>query len=96
MKKAIVIKTPMANIEQGSTQGNFYVQIGSFVGKPKSGLLYTITRNGYQYKIIKFPKNGKTINKLLIGPYKTRPDAVEVLSKVRQKVQKDAFIAEIR
>ena len=96
MKKAIVIKTPMANIEQVSTRGNFYVQIGSFIGNPKSGLLYTITRNGYQYKIIKFPKNGKTINKLLIGPYKTRQDAVEILSKVRQKVQKDAFIAEIR
>jgi len=97
LKKAIVIKTPMKNIEQKpSATGNFYVQIGSFIGKPKSGLLYTITRNGYRYKIIKFPKGGKSINKLLIGPYKTRQDAVEVLSKVRQKVQKDAFIAEIR
>jgi hypothetical protein len=96
MKKAIVIKTPMKNIEQTSVKGNFYIQIGSFIGKPKSGLLYTITRNGYQYKIIKFPKNGKTINKLLIGPYKTRTGAADVLSKVRQHIQKDAFIAEIR
>ncbi len=96
MKKAIVIKTPMKNIEQRSVKGNFYIQIGSFIGKPKSGLLYTITRNGYQYKIIKFPKNGRTINKLLIGPYKSRQDAVSVLSKVRQHIQKDAFIAEIR
>ena len=96
MKKAIIIKTPMTNIEQSSAQGNFYVQVGSFIGKPKSGLLYTITRNGYRYKIIKFPRGGKSINKLLIGPYKSRQDAVEVLSLVRQKVQKDAFIAEIR
>ena len=97
LKKAIVIKTPMKDIEQVSAEtGNFYVQIGSFIGNPKSGLLYTITRNGYRYKIIKFSKNGKTINKLLIGPYKTRQDASEVLSKVRQNIQKDAFIAEIR
>ena len=96
MKKAIVIKTPMANIEQASAQGNFYIQVGSFVGKPKSGLLYTITRNGYRYKIIKFPRGGKSINKLLIGPYKRRSDAAQVLNKVKQNIQKDAFIAEIR
>jgi len=96
MKKAIVVKTPIQNIEQTSIKGNFYVQIGSFIGKPNSDLLYTVTRNGYQYKIIKFTINGKTINKLLIGPYKTRQGAADVLSKVRQHIQKDAFIAEIR
>jgi len=96
MKKAIVIKTPMKNIEQSAGQGTFYIQVGSFIGKPKSGLLYTITRNGYRYKIIKFPKGGKTINKLLIGPYVKREDAAEVLTLVKQNIQKDAFIAEIR
>jgi len=96
MKKAIVIKTPMANIEKSSAQGNFYVQIGSFIGKPKSGLLSTITRNGYRYKIIKFPRGGKSINKLLIGPYKNRADAANILTKVKQNIQKEAFIAEIR
>ena len=96
MKKAIVIKTPMTNIEQSSKKGNFYVQIGSFVGKPKSDLLYTITRNGYQYKIIKFPKGGRSISKLLIGPYLKRSDASEVLAHVKKHIQKAAFIAEIR
>jgi len=96
MKKAIVLKTPMQTIEQSSAKGNFYVQVGSFVGKPKSGLLYMITRNGYAYKIIKFPRDGRSISKLLIGPYKSRQDAKEILSKVRKHIQKDAFIAEIR
>ena len=96
MKKAIVIKTPMNNIEQSSKRGNFYVQVGSFVGKPKSGLLNTITRNGYQYKIIKFPKDGRSISKLLIGPYLKRSDASEVLGHVKKHIQKAAFIAEIR
>ena len=96
MKKAILIKTPIKNIEQSSTKGNFYVQVGSFVGKPKSGLLYNIARNGYQYKIIKFPRDGRSISKLLIGPYVTRPEAAQILQKVKQHIQKDAFIAEIR
>lgn len=96
MKKAIVIKTPIENIEQSSKKGDFYIQIGSFIGKPKSTILNTITRNGYQYKIIKFPKDGKSINKLLIGPYIKRQDAASVLSKVKEHIQKDAFIAEIR
>ena len=96
MKKAIVLKAPIENIEQASAKGNFYVQVGSFVGQPKSGLLYSIARNGYRYKIIKFPKDGRSISKLLIGPYVTRPEAAEILQKVKQHIQKDAFIAEIR
>ena len=76
--------------------GNFYVQVGSFSGKPKDALLYKITRAGYHYKIIAFPINGKQISKLLIGPYRKRSDAVELLVSIRKEIQKDAFIAEIR
>jgi len=96
MKKAIVIKAPMSNIEQASATGHFYVQIGSFVGKPKSALLSNITHHGYAYKLIKFPRNSQMINKLLIGPYATKAEAVSVLGQVRKSIQKDAFIAEIR
>lgn len=94
--KAIVVKVPMKEIEQSSPKGNFYVQVGSFAGQPKSDLLYTITRKGFRYKIIQFPKAGKSISKLFIGPYVKRNEAVNALSKVRAQIQKDAFIAEIR
>lgn len=96
LNKAIVIKTPIKNIEQSSASGNFYVQIGSFVGSPKSALIYKITRHGFNHKIIKFPKDGKQISKLFIGAYQTRAEAASVLSSIRNKIQKDAFIAEIR
>ncbi len=76
--------------------GNFYVQVGSFSGKPKDALLYKITRAGYHYKIIAFPINGKQVSKLLIGPYRKRSDAVELLASIKKEIQKDAFIAEIR
>jgi hypothetical protein len=94
--KAIVIQAPIQQLEQKHIQGNFYVQVGSFIGRPKSSIIYNITRHGYQHKIIKFPKGGQTINKLLIGPYQTRAEAVQVLKEVRATIQKDAFIAEIR
>ena len=94
--KAILIQAPMKQLEKENAKGNFYVQVGSFVGRPKSSLIYKITRAGFRHKIIKFPKGGQTINKLLIGPYRTRADALEAREKVRQSIQKDAFIAEIR
>jgi len=94
--KAIVIKSPMKEIEQTSPKGNFYVQVGSFVGKPKSVFLYDITRKGFHYKIIRFPKGGRSISKLLIGPYITKGEAMSILTRIREQVQKDAFIAEIR
>jgi len=94
--KAIMINAPIEQLQKKHATGNFYVQIGSFVGRPKSSLLYTITRHGYQYKIITFQKGGDSINKLLIGPYQKRSEALSVLQKVRQTIQKDAFIAEIR
>jgi hypothetical protein len=76
--------------------GNFYVQVGSFSGKPHDALLKKITRAGYHYKLIEFLINGKQLSKLLIGPYRKRSDAVELLATIKEQIQKDAFIAEIR
>ncbi len=100
-KKAVKVRIPQAKpvtakIAKANAAGHFFVQVGSFSGKPKDALLYKITRAGYQYKIISFPVNGKQISKLLIGPYSTRADAIALLSKVKKEIKKDAFIAEIR
>lgn len=78
-----------------TSSGTFYVQVGSFTGKPKSALSHKITRNGYKYKMIQFPRNGTQISKLLIGPYKDKASALKVLPKVRASIEKAAFIAEI-
>ncbi|MCW8821236.1 MAG: NlpC/P60 family protein [Sulfurovum sp.] len=97
-KKSIKVNPPriMPKVAQASGIGNYYVQVGSFLGKPQEALLYKITRAGYHYKIIAFPINGKQISKLLIGPYRKRSDAVALLESIRTHIQKDAFIAEIR
>jgi hypothetical protein len=97
--KKVIKKEPpriMPKATQASVIGNYYVQVGSFSGQPSNDLLYKITKAGYHYKIIKFPVNGKQIAKLLIGPYRKRSDAVELLAKIKEQIQKDAFIAEVR
>jgi uncharacterized protein YegP (UPF0339 family) len=40
--------------------------------------------------------NNKHINKLLIGPYKTKAQVENALILVKQNIQPNAFIAEIR
>ena len=96
MQKAIVIKAPIREIEQSSAKGNFYVQVGSFIGAPKNDLVYKITQQGLNYKVIQFPKDDTHISKLLIGPYRTRKETMSMLRRVRDTIQEDAFIAEIR
>lgn len=83
-------------ITMPSSTGHYYVQVGSFSGKPKKELLHKITSAGYHYKIIRFPINGSEISKLLIGPYGKKDQALKILPNVKDKIQKDAFIAEIR
>jgi len=99
-KEAVKAKvSPIATLPQVTKKhelGHFYVQVGSFSGKPKEALLHKITIAGYRYKLIEFPINGQQISKLLIGPYRTRSDAVALLENIKEKIQPDAFIAEIR
>ncbi len=96
LKAKVSPVTPLPKVTQKHGLGNFYVQVGSFSEKPHDALLHKITRAGYHYKLIEFSVNGKQISKLLIGPYRNRSDAVTLLENVKEQIQKDAFIAEIR
>lgn len=94
--KAIVIKAPIEEIELDSTKKNFYVQAGSFVGTPRNDLIHKVKQQKLPYKIIQFPKGNTHMSKILIGPYDSRDRTLLVLEKVQKRVNKDAFIAEIR
>jgi len=92
-KKPIPVKAmPLAQKDIG----HYYIQVGSFSGKPNDAILYKITRLGYQYKLIQFPMGNKEITKLLIGPYLKKNLAFNALPHVKKQIQKNAFIAEIR
>ncbi len=95
-KKAIVINANMHEIKTQNNTSGYYVQVGSFSGRPKGSLLNQISRQGYDYKLIHFPHNGLNISKLLIGPYTTHRQAETILADVRNHIEKNAFIAEIR
>ncbi|NOR56447.1 MAG: hypothetical protein GQ531_09585 [Sulfurovum sp.] len=82
--------------QQNTKKGNFYVQVGSYSGRPHSSILYKISAKGYSYKVIQFPHKGNKISKLLIGPYSTHAKAESALGTVKKQIQKSAFIAEIR
>lgn len=96
VKDKVSPATTLPKVTKKHGLGNFYVQVGSFSGKPQDTLLQKITRAGYHYKLIEFPINGKQVSKLLIGPYRKRSDAMALLENIKEEIQPDAFIAEIR
>lgn len=79
---------------QGSEAGKgFYVQVGSFSKfSPNKQLLSAINEGKFSYRMQKFGDN----NRLLIGPYSTKQEAQSKLSEIRAKINKDAFIKEIK
>lgn len=94
--KAIVIKAPIEELEHNPAKKNFYVQAGSFVGTPRNDLVHKVKQQKLPYKIIQFPKGDTHISKILIGPYASRKQTLLILAKIRKRVNKDAFVAEIR
>ncbi|WP_300796804.1 SPOR domain-containing protein [Helicobacter sp. UBA3407] len=79
---------------QGSEAGKgFYVQVGSFSKfSPNKQLLGLINESKLSYRMQKSGDN----NRLLIGPYTTKQEAQNKLSEIRAKINKDAFIKEIK
>ncbi|MBA1421390.1 MAG: D-alanyl-D-alanine carboxypeptidase/D-alanyl-D-alanine-endopeptidase [Epsilonproteobacteria bacterium] len=65
----------------------YYVQVGSFKLKPSKTYTKKISRLGLPYTV---KKSG--IYKVLIGPYKKESTARKVLRKVKEKLNRSAFI----
>lgn len=80
---------------EATEKGQSYIQVGSYTGKPTNAILNKISSNGFKYRLLKFPKNGVQINKLLIGPYKSRSAATNNLEKVKSKINSGAFLIKI-
>jgi len=73
--------------------GATYIQVGSFSKyKPNKKFLNSITRNGFDYTYHRVVRNGRILNKVLIGPFKNRAEARDALMRIRKKIESDAFI----
>jgi len=75
---------------KSSSSQTYYIQVGSFTKTPSTQFLGVIKKSGFNYKIT--PKAANGTKKLLIGPYKNRASADSALSKVKDRINKNAFV----
>lgn len=66
------------------SSGSYYIQVGSFSKQPDKRFLSKITNNGFRYNLSR--------GKLLIGPYSSDAAARRDLPKVKNKINKGAFV----
>jgi DedD protein len=72
------------------TAQTYYIQVGSFTQTPSARFLSIIKNSGFDYKIT--PPTSSGTKKLLIGPYKDRKSVDTALVRVRDRINKSAFV----
>lgn len=96
VKKAPVVTDIKPAKLPASQNVTHYIQVGSFSKySPDKKFLKSITDLGYPYTFHKVTKNGKTLNKVLVGPFKTIDDAKNARRLLRAKVEPGAFLTKI-
>ncbi len=94
-KKKVTKKTkpaPKPATKKAVATGHYYIQVGSFSKyEPNKKFLNSITSLGYHYK---YHKVGK-LNKVLVGPFKTREEANKAKKVLRSKVEPGAFLVKL-
>ncbi len=91
------IQTP-AKVETKVTQAPkqtavkeiYYVQVGAYKAQPNKTFLDIIKKSGYSYETKKV--NDRT--KLLIGPYNSREEASTALIRIKDRINKNAFLVQ--
>lgn len=87
---------PVIKPVQKSTTPKHYIQVGSFSKyAPNKKFLNSITNQGYKYKYHKTTKNSKTLNKVLVGPFKNEREARIALRNVRKNIESGAFLTKL-
>ena len=78
---------------KAAASGQYYIQVGSFAKKaPSKTFLNKITNRGYTYTFYEVKRSGKTLNKVLVGPFNTKSAAHEALPVIRKSVESGAFL----
>ena len=73
-----------------SSAKGYFIQVGSFTQTPSTRFLAVIKNSGFNYHITK-PSSAGT-KKLLIGPYDSRGEVDTALVRVRDRINKSAFV----
>ena len=92
-KKVVKHKPTKKYTQLSVKKGRYYVQVGSFSRyKPNKKFLNSITSRGYKYTFYKVKINSKTLNKVLVGPFKNETEARKALKSIKKHIVKGAFI----
>lgn len=79
-----------ANVDGIPSPKGYYIQVGSFSKTPSSRFLSIIKNSGFDYQITEASNSGN--KKLLIGPYEERSEALSALVRVKDRINKSAFV----
>lgn len=92
-KTAVKKASPKAVADSGVA---YYIQVGSFSKyEPNKKFLKSITDRGYTYKYHKVQRNGKTLNKVLIGPFESEKEAKNARINIRSNIEAGAFLIKL-
>ncbi len=81
------------SVPQAIANGSYYVQVGSFSKyEPNKQFLKSITDLGFSYKYHNVVKNSISLNKVLVGPFKSEKEAKDARRTLRAKVEPGAFL----
>ncbi|MDH4944198.1 SPOR domain-containing protein [Sulfurimonas sp. C5] len=96
-QKPVVKPAPTTTPIKTTATTSYYIQVGSFTKyEPNQKFLTSITKLGYKYTYHKVTINGKTLNKVLVGPFTTEQEARDARRILRSKVEPGAFLVKLK
>ncbi|MCF6205790.1 MAG: SPOR domain-containing protein [Sulfurovum sp.] len=83
-------KSKPTPVPSKSVHEQYFIQVGSFSKRPSSDsrLISALRKQGFHYQIMKI--NG--MHKIMVGPYRSRPDADRAIIRVKDLINKQAFV----
>ncbi len=80
-----------------NTPSGYFVQVGATSRAfPDQNFLNKVRNSGYDYIVHNVVVKGKTIKKILVGPYKSRLSASNALGDIKTKINPSAYIYRIK
>ena len=89
-KKASVVKPVIQESTKPAAQVSYYIQVGAYKQSPSKQLIRSIKNNGFNYKLT--APSARGTKKLLIGPYSSKNSVNNALVRVRDHINKSAFV----
>ena len=94
--KKVTPKSQLTPKPQVTSTIKYYIQVGSFSKyEPNKKFLKSISDLGYAYTYHKVTNNGKTLNKVLVGPFTTQKEANNAKRVIRAKIEPGAFLVKL-